>query len=296
MGQQAVNAIVLGSSYLLFTLGLSLSWGVLGVLNLAHGAIFMIGAIVAYQVTKGSDASLVVVLPVAAAAGGACAVILELVAYRPIRNRLRHSDEGDLRALIASVAAASILVAIGDEVTDRNPQSLPPSLFEVHTTTVLGAQVTNIQLLIVGLALALTLALAWVVHSTNAGRAMRAFAFDPATARLLGVSPERLSIATMFASGAMAAGAGVLLAINLNLVSAYMGDGLLLKAFAIIILAGVGSIGGALVAAFLLAFVEIGVVEYVSSDLKDAVAFALIIVLLLLRPQGLFSRGAWQRA
>jgi branched-chain amino acid transport system permease protein len=296
MGQQVVNAIVLGSSYLLFTLGLSLSWGVLGVLNLAHGAIFMIGAVAAYGLTKSSDHSLALVLPAAIVVGGVCAVVLEVVAYRPIRRRLGSGSEAELPALIASVAAASVLVAIGEQVTDRNPQTLPPSVFSVHTTSIFGAQVTNIQLVIVAVALVLSLGLAWVVRATKAGRAMRAFAFDPATARLLGVSPERLSLTTMFVSGGLASGAGVLLAINLNQVSAYMGDGLLLKAFAVIILAGVGSIGGALVAAFLLAFVEIGMVQYVSSDLKDAVAFALIIVLLLLRPQGLFSKGAWQRA
>jgi branched-chain amino acid transport system permease protein len=189
-----------------------------------------------------------------------------------------------------------MLVAVGEKVTERYPQTLSSSVFDVQGTTVFGERITNIQIIVFVVAVGLTFALAWFVRASRHGRAMRALAFDPEATRLLGVPPDRLASITMFASGAIAGGAGVLLAISLNTVSATMGEGLLLKAFTVIVIAGVGSIGGAAFAAFLLACVEVAMVQYFSSDLKDAVAFVLIILILLVRPQGLFAKQGWQRA
>jgi branched-chain amino acid transport system permease protein len=296
VAQQLTNGAVLGSIYVLFALGLTLSWGVLNILNLAHGALFMSGGLIAWQVTKAVDLPFVVLALLSAAACGIVAVVLDLVAYRPIRRRAANVQDGELSTLIASVAAASIPIAIAAKLTASQPVGLPDEVFTVTSTTVFGQRISNIGIAIIVLALALGLALAWFVRRTRTGRALRALAFDPYTCGLLGISPGRLASATMFISGALAGVAGVLLSVQQDTIDANMGAPLLLKAFAVIILGGVGSIGGAIAGAYLLAFVETLTIVYLSSSLKDVAAFVLILALLLLRPQGLFSREAWQRA
>jgi branched-chain amino acid transport system permease protein len=297
VAQQLVNAIALGSVYTLFALGLSLSWGILNVLNLAHGAIFMFGAMAAYLITeRAADLPLVVVLPLAALVCAGIAALLELLAFGPIRRRSRDEHDVELRTLIASIAAASMLVAMGDMITNHETISLPDGLFEVNRYEILGLNITNIQILLLVVSLVLSGALMWFIRSTRNGKALRAVAFDRQTTGLLGVSASRLGLQAIAVSGALAGVAGVLLAIYLDAAEARMGETLLLKAFVVIILAGVGSLGGAVVFAFGLAIVETLVQYYLSADLRDAVAFGLIIAVLLIRPQGLTSRGAVQRA
>lgn len=297
MAQQLVNAIALGSVYTLFALGLSLSWGILNVLNLAHGAIFMFGAMAAYLITDGGgDLPLVVVLILAALVCAVLAALLELFAFGPIRRRSRDEHDVELRTLIGSIAAASILIAIGDRITENETVSLPRSLLEVTRNEVAGLNITNIQVILLVVSLVLSGALIWFIRSTRHGRALRAVAFDRQTSGLLGVSSQRLGVQAIALSGALAGVAGVLLTIYLGAADARMGEPLLLKAFVVIILAGVGSLGGAVFFAFALAIVETLVQYYLSADLRDAVAFGLIIVMLLIRPQGLLARGAVQRA
>jgi branched-chain amino acid transport system permease protein len=297
MAQQLINAIALGSVYTLFALGLSLSWGILNVLNLAHGAIFMFGAMAAYLITDGgADLPLVILLPLAALACAALAALLELLAFGPIRRHSHDEHDIELRTLIASVAAASMLIAIGDMITDHETISLPNSLLEITRHEVVGLNITNIQVILLVVSLALSAALIWFIRSTRHGKALRAVAFDRQTSGLLGVSAQRLGLQAIALSGALAGVAGVLLTIYLGAADARMGEPLLLKAFVVIILAGVGSLGGAVVFAFALAIVETMVQYYLSADLRDAVAFGLIIAVLLIRPQGLTGRGAVQRA
>lgn len=286
---------MLGSVYVLFSLGLTLTWGALNLLNLAHGAIFMAGALVAYELGKSTDVGLVLVLPAAMVACGLIAVVLEWAVYRAIRVRTENPNEAELATFMAAIAAAAIPIAVALKITDGVPVAAPESLLHVTSTTILGLQVTNSDILICVVALVVSLALTWFIRVTRHGRALRALAFDRGTCELLGISANRLATMTMFVSGALAGAAGVLLAVQLNTVDAHMGDALLLKAFAVIILAGVGSLGGAIVAAYLLALVETLTFAYVTADLKNAVAFALIIVVLLVAPQGIFSRSAWQR-
>ena len=297
MAQQLVNAIALGSVYTLFSLGLSLSWGILNILNLAHGAIFMFGAMAAYTVTDGGgDLPLVVVLVIAAAVCAGLAALLELLAFGPIRRRSRDEHDIEMRTLIASIAATSILVAIGEMITEHESVGLSRDVFEVKRFEFIGLNITNIQVILLVISLALSAALVWFIRSTRHGRALRAVAFDRKTAGLLGVSSGRLGMQAIALSGALAGIAGVLLMIYIGAADARFGESLLLKAFVVIILAGVGSLEGAVLFAFALAIIETMVQYYLSADLRDAVSFALIIVVLLFRPQGLLTRGAVQRA
>jgi branched-chain amino acid transport system permease protein len=201
-----------------------------------------------------------------------------------------------LGIVIASLAAAAIPVAIAVQITNNTAVSLPPQLFPVHVYVWGSVRIANIQIIIIAAALLISTALAIGVQRTTIGRALRALAFDRDACALLGISADRLAMGTMFVSGALAGGAGVLLAIELNVLDAHMGEPLLLQAFAVIILGGVGSVWGALVSSYLLAVVETFMVAYVSANLEYVVAFGAIIVLLLLRPQGLLGRAPYQRA
>lgn len=296
MAQQLVHAFSLGSIYMLFAVGLSLSWGILNVLNLAHGAVLMTGALSVYLLVQHVDVSLPLALVTAAATCGLLSIVLERIAFRPIRHRVADPHGAELTMLIASVGAGAVLIAIAERLTDATVVSVGPDVLAVTTVEILGLRVTNVEIIIVVLALGLSGLLAWLVRSTRQGRALRALAVDPYMSGLLGISADRMAALTLFCSGAIAGVAGLLLAIQLDAFDAHVGEPLLLKAFAIIILGGVGSIGGAVVGAYVLALVETLMVVHVSGGLQDAVAFGLIMLLLVIRPQGLFAKAGWQRA
>lgn len=295
MLQQLVNAISLGSIYALFALGLSLVWGVLGLLNLAHGALFMTAAYIAYRVATFVTVPLIVLLPVAMVAAGLLAVVLELVAFRSIRRGSRDEHEAGLAMLIASVGAEAVLVATVENLLTREVVHIPPEVFSVSVYEIAGVRVTNLTILIVTLALGLSIATALWVKRSYHGRALRGIAYDEQMCNLLGINSDRMASATMFVGGALAGGAGVLLALDFNAVFAHMGGGLLLKAFAVIIIGGVGSIVGAVAGGYLLALAETATVVGGYGSLRDAIAFGLVILVLIVRPEGILSRGKVER-
>lgn len=299
--QQLLNAVILGSIYLLFALGLSLTWGILDIMNLAHGAVFMAGGFSAYVLTSSMALPFPVVFLAAVVVGAGLAVLMDIVAYRPLRNRAAGRGENgrataERGTLIASVGIASILLAIAGEITNNTTVNIREGTLPVVVLEVLGLRITNVQLIILVITIVASTGLALFVKRSRHGRALRALSFDADTCGLLGVSAPRLAAVTMAVSGAFAAAGGLLYAVSLNFVDAQMGEPLLLKAFAIIIIGGVGSVWGTVAGAYLLAFAETLTGVYIAGDLQSAVAFVLILVLLVVRPQGLFPKGAWQRA
>lgn len=290
--QQVINAVVLGSCYCLFAVGLSLTWGTLNVLNLAHGAVFMFTAFSCYFITQKLDASLPVwtLVLVAVAVGAILEVGLDVFAFRPIRKRAKTVHDAELAMLIASIGAAAIPVTLAGQTTIDSPFSITPQA--IHTTEFHfgGVYVTSIEIVIVAVAISLMVALAFAVSRTQPGRALRALAVDAETSGLMGISESRLSALALVVSGGTAGLAGVFLAIYLDSLTAQSGQDLLLKAFAAVVLGGVGSIWGTLVGAFVLAGGETLVTATTTGTWTDAVSFALIIVVLLVMPNGLFSR------
>jgi branched-chain amino acid transport system permease protein len=290
------DAIVLGGVYTLFALGLTLSWGVLNVLNLAHGSVLVVAALACYLVTTEIAVPIWILLPGGALVGAALGVAIEVLVFRPIRTRSEDSDVASMAILISSVAVGALLFELSDFITDSKVQSINPNSYVIETYRWGATTVSNIQILIVALALALSLGLALFVNRTRTGKALRALAFDRHTSALLGISAERLAVGTMATAGALAGISGVLLAFYIGSVEASMTHSLLLKAFAILIIGGVGNVYGAVAGAFLIALAEVLTVNYLSSGLRDAVAFIVVLLLLLLRPQGLFGKTSWQRA
>jgi branched-chain amino acid transport system permease protein len=179
--------------------------------------------------------------------------------------------------------------------TDNNTFGPSASLFTTHTWHIGSAGITNIQVIIVAVAVVAAILIDVVVQRTRYGRAIRSVAYDPQTSGLLGINVNRLAIVTMFIAGALAGLAGVLLAVNLGGEDPSTGQEYLLTGFAILIVGGVGSIRGAVSAAYLIAIAETAVIAYGPSQWEDGVSFLLILLVLLLRPQGLFARARFQR-
>jgi branched-chain amino acid transport system permease protein len=297
MIQVIADSLSLGSVYVLFALGLSLSWSVLNLLNLAYGAQFMLGAYFAYLIGTHVEWSLWLVLPAVVLIVAATSVVADNLVFRRLRNMAGTPVESELSMLVASIGLAAVAVTLVQRETQGESKFVPTTVFQVSTLRIGDTvRMTNMQLIMLVVTAVLTLAIVAVVKWTRFGRAMRAVAVDPATCELLGVNSNRLFSTTMAISGAMAGLAGVLLAIHLNFVDSHMGDPLLTKAFAIIIIGGVGSILGAAVGGYLLAFAETAVVAYGPANYRDAIAFVVILAVLLIRPSGLFARKKWERA
>lgn len=295
MEQQFVNAVIVGSIYVLFALGLSLTWGTLNVLNLAHGSTFMFSAFTTYLIAKRLDVGLPLLIVVAILVGGLLAFALDVLVFNNIRKRVKDEAQAELAMMIASIGAATIPVAIAQKETSDSPFSLAPSAFTTQSYQVLGLQLTNAGIFIVVVALVATIGLGlWLGRSRN-GKALQALAYDRETCGLMGINQGRLSALTLFVSGASAGVAAILLVVYLGSLTPGSGHALLLKAFAAVILGGVGSVWGTLVGGYVLAFTETAVTANSSGAYTDGVSFAIIVLILLLRPQGLFSRAKADR-
>jgi branched-chain amino acid transport system permease protein len=290
-------AVILGSVYSLFAAGLSLVWGVLKVLNLAYGALFTLSAYVAYFVAVKTDLPLWAIIVIGMATGAIANVLIELLIFRRLRNRSRSVAELELAQMVASIGIAAVPVTIIQQLTLNSTQSMPPRLSTFETfKPAEWLSFTSIQVITVALAVGISLILAIGVRRTRYGRALRALAVDRETAGLMGVNAGGAFLGTMALSGALAGLAGVLLSLYLSSVSPTLGDSLMLKAFAVIIVGGIGSISGAMIGGFGLALVEAFTVTYGNSAYQSAVAFVVIIVFLLVRPNGIFPQARGTRS
>lgn len=297
--EQLINAIVLGAIYCLFAMGLGLTWGALNVLNLAHGAVFMFSAFTCYLITQRADVHLpiAVVLIVAVVAGALMELGLDLLVFRQIKRRSRTQGEAEMSMLIGSIGASAILVTVAEQLTADTPftvTAVPVKASVYHLGS--GVYVTNVEIVIAVVAPVLTVGFALWIQRSRMGRAMRALACDAPTSGLMGISEGRMSALAMAISGATAGVAGVFLTVYLDSVTADSGSDLLLRAFAVVVLGGVGSMWGTLIGAFVLAGGETLVTATTSGIWTSAVSFGLIIAVLLVRPSGLFGKVKGVRA
>ena len=297
--EQLINAIVLGAIYCLFAMGLGLTWGALNVLNLAHGAVFMFSAFTCYLITQRADVHLpiAVVLIVAVVAGALLELCLDLLVFGQIKRRSRTQGEAEMSMLIGSIGASAILVTIAEQLTADTPftvTAVPVKASVYHLGS--GVYVTNVEIVITVVAPVLTVGFALWIQRSRIGRAMRALAYDAPTSGLMGISEGRMSALAMAISGATAGAAGIFLTVYLDSVTADSGSDLLLRAFAVVVLGGVGSMWGTLIAAFVLAGGETLVTATTSGSWTGAVSFGLIIAVLLIRPSGLFGKVKGVRA
>ncbi len=295
MGQQIVNGVFLGSMYALFALGYTLVFGVLDILNLAHAAVFMLASFVALTLVSALHLHILLALPLAMVGAGIVGLVLERLAFRPLRGRAHSNISG----LISSLAMAAIFEAIALEVWGPNVTRFPYDTLPVGRPIpipLLGASVSRLQLTTMAIAVLLFAALWWLVQRTRLGRELRAVAESPRAAQVLGVNVDRSIAAAFFISSALGGAAGVLFGLAYNSVSPDLGRSVELKGLAVIIVGGMGSMTGAVVAGFALGLVETFVVAQLGGSARDMVSFAALFLILVLRPRGLFGAPSLREA
>ena len=283
--QQLVNALSLGSVYALFALGFTLVFGVLGVINLSHGAVFMVGAYAAAQVTAQFSLPLWIGLLFAFAFSGTLGLLIDLLVLRPLRAR----NAPHLIPMIATIGVAIILNNAVQGIFGAENMRFPSGLVSEETLNLGNIGVTSLELGIVSLSFVLMAVLLVLLKKTQLGRALRAIAESPKAAYLLGINVEGLFLLTSFAAAGLGGVAGVLIGLYSNALFPLMGQPMLHKGIAVIILGGMGDIRGALLGGLFLGFAEVLSVAYIGSSMRDAVAFGLLFLILLVRPKGLFG-------
>jgi len=304
--QQILNGLVLGSVYALVALGYTMVYGILGLINFAHGEVVMVGALVSLSVVElllGTNLGLpallvgVVALMVAIGACMALGFSIERIAYRPLRRAPR------LAPLITAIGVSILLQTLAMLIWGRRYHTVP-ALIPPTPHAVAGATITNVQILIIVVSALIMAGLMGLVHFTRLGRAMRATAENPVVAGLMGVNINRIISATFVIGSALAAVAGVLVSSNYGVAHYYMGFVLGLKAFTAAVLGGIGNLGGAMVGGLLLGLIEslgagyIGDLTggFLGSHYQDVFAFLVLIMVLVFRPTGLLGERLSERA
>ena len=290
--QQLINALSLGSVYALFALGFTLVFGVLGVINLSHGAIFMLGSYVALLLVNKFAMSLWMAMLLAMLVTGLIGLIVDFLVLRPLRKR----NAPHLIPMIATIGVAIMLTNIAQGVFGAENKRFPFGTIPEDSFTVGNLHLTVVQLAIVLISFVLMIVLLAVMRRTQLGRALRAIAESPKAAYLLGINVEGLFFLTSFAAAALGGAAGVLVGLSFNAISPFMGQPMLHKGIAVIILGGMGDIRGAMIGGLFLGFAEVLSVAYLSSDFRDAVAFGLLFLILLVRPSGMFGKVLERKA
>lgn len=290
--QQLVNALWLGSVYALFALGYTLVFGVLDILNLAHGAVFMWGAFFGLLAVTKLNMPIWAALLVAMLGAGMLGIVLDRVAFRPLRKR----NAPQLAAIISSIGASTILVSLAQGAFGAQVSRFPFDTLPAQVFTAGPVRVTLVQVIVFAVSLVLMVALLLFMRRSRSGKAMRAVAYSGRISSLLGIDVDRIIVTTFFVSSALAGASGVFLGLAFSAISPFMGAPIELKGLAVIILGGLGNVPGAILAGFLLAATEVFGVAYVSSDFRDAIAFTVLILVLLIRPSGILGTAVERRA
>ena len=285
LAQQLVNGIVVGSTYALFALGFTLVFGVLHVLNLAHGAVFMVGAFTGLYAVTALDAPLLIAIPLAAVAAGLVNVIVDFIAFRPLRRR----GAPEFAAIISSLGVAQILMSVAQIASQTRIERFPFGTFPIIFFQAFGARISLQQIAVVCCSAMLVFALLALLYRSSFGRQVRAVAISARTASLLGIDAGRIYAGTFFISGMLAGVAGVIIGIAFNSVHFLMGEPYLLRAFVVIVLGGLGSVAGAIFGGLIFGIIQTLSVAFLSSALSDAILFSLLFAILLIRPSGLFG-------
>ncbi len=295
--QQLINALSLGTIYALFALGYALVFSVLGVLNLAHSAIFTSGAVIGLLLILQWNVSLPLAFVGAMIGAGLLSLALELVAFRPLRRR----GAPRISQLISSIGAALLIVNITQllftNLFNTTEAYFPKGIIPEDPIQLGGGvAVQPIRLIILAVSLILMVLLQYLVNRTHIGRQMRAVAFNDRTARLLGINVSRIYLLTFFLAGVMGGAGGLLYGLAFTRVTPFVGQDIALVGLTAIVLGGMGSIPGAVIGGFLVAIFQTFSIVIGGSSYRDAVVFIILFLILLVRPQGLLGQPEQSRA
>jgi len=288
--QQLINGLSLGSIYALIALGYTMVYGIINLINFAHGDIYMLGAYIGFAATTFLHLGFIPALLVSMLSCAIIGIVVEKVAYKPIRNSTR------IAALITAISV-SLFIEYGTMYfVNAETRTFPPILENNSIKMFSGNVVLNtIDIYIIVITVILMLLLQYIIYKTKVGKAMRAVAMDKEAAQYMGVSIDR-TISFTFAIGSALAGvAGVLIGVYYNSINPLMGVVPGLKAFVAAVIGGIGIIPGAVFGGYLLGMTETMVSAYGGSLYKDAVAFAILILILLVRPNGLLGKNVKEK-
>ncbi|NLN86420.1 MAG: branched-chain amino acid ABC transporter permease [Syntrophomonadaceae bacterium] len=287
--QQLVNGLSLGAIYALIALGYTMVYGIIKLINFAHGDVMMVGAFVGFFSITLLGTNIAVAMLIAMAVCALLGVIIEKVAYRPLRNSTR------IASLITAIGVSLLLEYLTIFLLGPNQKIFPDTAFTVKAYDIAGLSILNKDVFVFVSAVGLMLVLQYIIKYTKTGKAMRAVSLDNEAAILMGISVDK-TISTTFAIGsALAAAAGVMVGVYYGAINPLMGIIPGLKAFVAAVLGGIGIIPGAMVGGFVIGLLETLVSGYGNSLYRDAVSFGVLILILLVKPTGLFGKDTGEK-
>ena len=286
--QYLLNGLIQGSIYALIALGYTMVYGIIKLINFAHGEFYMIGAFAGLMAMNFLHLPPFLILPVAMVCAGILAVLVEKMVYRPLRGQSR------ITALITALGVSLFLQYFGQMTLGAAPRPYPQFITN-ETYFFYDLMITKVQIIIVATMIALMCFLWWLVNHTKLGKAMRATSFNHDAAALMGVNIDVVISFTFFLGAALAGAAGVLVGMYYNTVDPMMGMIPGLKAFVAAVLGGIGSIPGAVLGGLVLGVAENMVVGFWESTFRDAIAFAILILILLFKPTGLLGKNVKEK-
>jgi len=293
--QQVINGVSLGAIYALIALGYTMVYGVLRLINFAHGDVYMLGAFAGFYLANAMNldahpsvmwAVLVTIGSMAICAG--IGILIERFAYRPVRHHSR------LTSLITAIGVSLLLEYGGQVVFGATPRFFP-QMIRSKTYSIGGVQITNQSLLIIALAIAVMFGLQFIVHRTRIGKAMRATSYNLSVAKLMGINTDFVIAFTFALGSALAAAGGVMVALSIPRIDPLMGLMTGLKAFVAAVLGGIGNIPGAMIGGLLIGLMETWLSATAYSTYRDAVAFGVLILILLVRPAGIMGTATTEK-
>lgn len=292
--QQTINGLAWGSIYALIALGYTMVYGVLRLINFAHGDVYMIGAMTGYYVAQwlGNGTGLVHFVIVLVASMVVCALLgalIERLAYKPLRKAPR------ITALITAIGVSLFLEYAGQMVFGADPKFFPTLIQDRILLNWGGMIINQIQVIIFVVTLAVMIAMRLIVKNTRVGKAMRAVSFSHTASQLVGINLDGIISFTFMLGSALAGIGAVLISLANPKIDPLMGIMPGLKAFVAAVLGGIGNIPGAFVGGLLMGLSETYVVGYLSSTYRDALAFILLILILLIKPTGLFGKSGAEK-
>lgn len=286
--QQLINGVSLGSIYALIALGYTMVYGIIRLINFAHGDIYMLGAYIGFFCTTMFHMSFFPALIIAMVGAALAGILIERAAYRPLRQAPK------IAILITAFGVSLFLEYTTMFFLTPQPRTFP-AVFPSELYNIGGVMVNSQQIIILAVSLALMVILTYIVHRTMIGKAMRAVSIDTDAARLMGINVDRVISFTFAIGSGLAAAAGVLVGVYYNSIDPLMGIMPGLKAFVAAVLGGIGIIPGAMLGGLIMGVVEALVSGFLSSTFRDAAAFIILIVILLFKPSGLLGKNVREK-
>jgi branched-chain amino acid transport system permease protein len=295
--QQLINGIAWGSIYALIALGYTMVYGVLRLINFAHGDVYMVGAFAGFYAVKwlglAQEPTIFGAVAVFLLSMGCCGIlgfVIERGAYKPLRKAPR------LTALITAIGVSLFLENAGQLIFGADPKFFPQIIAKKDVISSGGIILTNQQVIVLGVSLLLMVSLQLFVLKTKTGKAMRAVSFNREAASLMGISVDRIISITFVLGSALAGAAAILVGLTNPKIEPLMGIMPGIKAFVAAVLGGIGNVPGAMIGGMIMGIAEVMVVGYLSSTYRDAIAFAILILILLFKPSGLLGGFTGEKA